>query len=73
MGMRQLHNHGIVHRDLKSLNVLVSTPYAEFPKDINTDAFHVQVFDFECPGGILDTGLLKSFKNRRGDGLTMYH
>lgn len=48
MGMQQLHNHGILHKDLKVSNVFVSTPYPrEFPEDIEDDAFNVKVFDFE--------------------------
>ena len=60
MGMRQLHNHGILHRDLKSMNVLVCFPYAGHCENIVDDDFSVKVFDFESSGEVFGTGFWRA-------------
>ena len=60
LGMQELHKHEILHRDLKSHNVLVSTPFSKFPEDIDGDAFNVKIFDFESSLGVLGTAFWKA-------------
>ena len=52
-GMRDLHEHDIVHRDLKSANVLLNKKLAKEQEDPN--GFICQVADFECSVGVVGT------------------
>ena len=52
-GMRGLHKHDIVHRDLKAANVLLNTESAKGMEDPN--GFICQVADFECSVGVVGT------------------
>jgi len=52
-GMYNLHEHDIVHRDLKTANVLLNTESAEAMEDPN--GFVCQVADFECSVGVVGT------------------
>ena len=48
LGMDWLHNHNIVHRDLKASNVLVS--------EYEVGKYTCYVADFECSVGVVGTG-----------------
>lgn len=47
LGMQHLHDHGILHRDLKAVNVLVTNVFGEFPGDKDEELMDIKVADFE--------------------------
>jgi serine/threonine protein kinase len=54
LGVDWLHNHNIVHRDLKASNVLVQEYESGYPK------WHLSVADFECSIGVERTGFFRA-------------
>ena len=62
MGL-QLHNHGMVHRNLKASNMLVKEYKSTWPK--------LLAYDYECSIGVVGTGffrapeILQACKNRK--------
>jgi serine/threonine protein kinase len=70
-GMRDLHNVGILHRDLKASNVFVEFTYKPGREhyicsseckhvDLYNDAFDCRVGDFECSRGVVGTGFWRA-------------
>ena len=56
LGVEWLHNHGIVHRDLKASNVLVHEYKSCFPK------WWLHIADYECSVGVVGTGFFRAPK-----------
>lgn len=72
-GMQALHNDNIVHRDLKSSNILINTNLrlTNNPHfDPTRDSYTCEVADYECSVGVVGTRfwrapeILKAVKNR---------
>lgn len=60
LGMQHLHDHGILHRDLKAANVLVTNAFGEFPTEVNTELMDIKVADFECSMLVKGTGFYRA-------------
>ena len=54
LGVEWLHNHGMVHRDLKASNVLVKEFKSSWPK------WEPFVADYECSIGVVGTGFFQA-------------
>jgi len=71
LGMQHLHDRGILHRDLKASNVLVTNVFGEFPSNANDELIDVKVADFECSMLVEGTRfwrapeILKQIKSRK--------
>lgn len=56
-GMLELHQRGVIHRDLKASNVLVDSGYGVDPRD---ETFECKIADFESSVGVVGTGFWRA-------------